>query len=856
MHHLSELSPQRLNKTGFPNNQKKRLHYSPSPEIKPGEQPMAIKRSGGLLNLSTAGSSPSTKRVIGLSQSKNDEMLKSFNELSFQNEDEELSRVLPPCTDKPKTIFTANKKKLQRKLEFQLTKSPKKPAFNTNNIFGSKPLESPFGKKSQLNLNLNLNLSLNSESSSSSSSISNLNSRHRSSPNSKWKANSNLNSNSNSNSNFNSNLNSNLNSNSSKISTPRKGMLSLHISRQHVKERRIASAPAANNGLYATPFKEEFSTPKLPNSASMSTVKPLLSVFSSNGLQSKSSKTNKGKKPPETPIKKFSGGIRDYIGDVEMSTPVDSFEHSTMNNTFTININNTTGNTSVGDDKFWESSRIEDADVNMDDRFNMDILSGFGPPRQIVDDEMESPTIKKSQTSIGLFKSGNYWQRAGSAQSLTSSEPIEKLKPNSIMTNFEINNVAYDPTTPIENFKSQSTTGSNKPPLLSWASTMVTDEIKSVDTHLMDKFGNCSLVGDGEFSQVYEVIFHNIKYAIKKSKQIISGPKKRKRMWEEVELLREVSAIKSEQGASQPIENDDTEDTVIMSMSSPRDGKDYVITLLSAWEHSDHLYIMTDYCENGTLDVFLQEHSDTTGKKLDEWRTWKIVVELMLGLSWIHEHNILHLDLKPANIFITFDGTLKIGDFGVGTKMINGSVETDFDREGDREYIAPEVISRHEYTTKADIFSAGLIMFEAAANVILPDNGSPWRKLRSGDISDAGRLSSGDLTKASSSNSVFDLDSAGTNPTEEELNIDYWTPKWFCDGSNALDKLVGCMLKPVPSERPTAIEILDTWECGFVELRRRCGAIVYEGDWGPIVGKEEVAIENEKLIGKMRIKGL
>lgn len=49
------------------------------------------------------------------------------------------------------------------------------------------------------------------------------------------------------------------------------------------------------------------------------------------------------------------------------------------------------------------------------------------------------------------------------------------------------------------------------------------------------------------------------------------------------------------------------------------------------------------------------------------------------------------------------------------------------------------------YTPFADIFSLGLIILEIAANIILPDNGTPWRKL-SGDLSDAGQLSSDNIS--------------------------------------------------------------------------------------------------------------
>ena len=422
-----------------------------------------------------------------------------------------------------------------------------------------------------------------------------------------------------------------------------------------------------------------------------------------------------------------------------------------------------------------------------------------------------------------------------------------------------------------------------------------------VDNHLLSKFGNCKLIGKGEFSIVYEVQFESVKYAVKRTKQKIPGPKTRLRKLEEVEILKSLRRIgeydnrESDHGTLREYDNNDTryEKRFRKQEGDFNDGRDYVLTLISAWEVHNHLYIMTDYCENGSLDLFLLKECESARNRLDEWRVWKILVEVMMGLKWIHSNNILHLDLKPANIFITFDGTLKIGDFGVGTKL---PISTFFDREGDREYIAPEIISRHEYTFAADIFSLGLIMVEVAANVILPDNGTPWQKLRSGDLTDAGKLSSSDLSEVirgtnngrlnnggtlkvmrNLSNSLFSgtgssVNTMGTdisnnvhihgddseNPEDVDVLIDqnvirkieYWTPYWFYDGKSILDRLVGWMINPNPEERPSSEQILESWECGLVELRRKSGATIYEGDYGPAVDYAE--LEQERSILKQR----
>lgn len=315
------------------------------------------------------------------------------------------------------------------------------------------------------------------------------------------------------------------------------------------------------------------------------------------------------------------------------------------------------------------------------------------------------------------------------------------------------------------------------------------------ENSLAQRFETQTLLGEGEFSMVWSVTTSKAKYAVKRTKKPLTGAKQRARRYEEVQALTALHAA----------------------------ADDPVIQHIESWEENGHLYIMTEFCENGNLDSFLSELGHTT--RLDEWRVWKILADIASGLKFIHSRGYAHLDIKPANIFITFDGSLKIGDFGMAVKV---PAPPGVEREGDREYIAPEVLSRGAYDTPADIFSMGIMIVEIAANIVLPDNGEHWHKLRSGDLTDAGRLSSGDIANGEHDGLPQPRPS--------------WAPAFMIDDSRALDRMVSALLSPDPINRPTAREILSVQEVQIVESRRRAGAIVFEGDFGP---EPEWAIRND-----------
>ncbi|KAM0287472.1 hypothetical protein ACHAQH_000425 [Verticillium albo-atrum] len=376
-----------------------------------------------------------------------------------------------------------------------------------------------------------------------------------------------------------------------------------------------------------------------------------------------------------------------------------------------------------------------------------------------------------------------------------------------------------------------------------------------IDDSLYGRFDKVELVGKGEFSSVYRVvkctsartsflsIFNGTPgrhspgspepdriYAVKKARRAIMGPKDRDNK------LREVRALQALTHA------------------------DHVVHYVDSWEHELHLFIQTEFCDEGTLDKFL---SNVGCKgRLDDFRIWKIIHDISLGLQSIHEAGFIHLDLKPANILITFEGILKIGDFGLATAW---PAAKGVDAEGDREYIGPEIL-RGKFDKPADIYSLGLILVEMACNVVLPDNGPAWVALRSGDFSEVPSLT----FSATSATQVRDVAGVPTGLSQDDLSLNqsivseiavnfdesFSKPPFHADSSpisspkrsellsppefmrdafhpDSLDQVVRWMTKPEPAERPTIQQLLESSGLAWVADRRRSAATVFEGVWGP-----------------------
>ena len=98
------------------------------------------------------------------------------------------------------------------------------------------------------------------------------------------------------------------------------------------------------------------------------------------------------------------------------------------------------------------------------------------------------------------------------------------------------------------------------------------------------------------------------------------------------------------------------------------------------------------------------------GEAVGQSRFLSIFGQLCSALAYLHSQNIVHSDIQPANLMLDSQGTLKLIDFGIARELARDKRRTPI--RGVSEYSAPEVLAGQAPTPAADIFAAGLVLFE------------------------------------------------------------------------------------------------------------------------------------------------
>eukprot|EP00002_Diphylleia_rotans_P038746 TRINITY_DN8859_c0_g1_i1.p1 TRINITY_DN8859_c0_g1~~TRINITY_DN8859_c0_g1_i1.p1 ORF type:complete len:508 (-),score=92.25 TRINITY_DN8859_c0_g1_i1:341-1864(-) len=143
--------------------------------------------------------------------------------------------------------------------------------------------------------------------------------------------------------------------------------------------------------------------------------------------------------------------------------------------------------------------------------------------------------------------------------------------------------------------------------------------------------------------------------------------------------------------------------SLLASLDSP-----YIVKHITSFTAGEVLYIVMEFCRNGTLGDYIKSQS---GKTLVERFVWKALLQVLLGLQEIHARNIIHRDIKTLNILLDDDLNAKIADFGIARRLgAHGEYAQTF--VGTPFYLSPELIDGQPYNDKADVWALGCLAYE------------------------------------------------------------------------------------------------------------------------------------------------
>jgi serine/threonine-protein kinase len=132
-----------------------------------------------------------------------------------------------------------------------------------------------------------------------------------------------------------------------------------------------------------------------------------------------------------------------------------------------------------------------------------------------------------------------------------------------------------------------------------------------------------------------------------------------------------------------------------------------IVTIFEFAEESNIPYIVMEFLRGTSLGARI---ATTPALTLDD--KLNVVAQLCDGLSYAHEQGVVHRDVKPDNVFILEDGSVKLLDFGIA-KLTSSTLTRQGDVLGSASYMSPEQVGGSELVDgRADIFSTGVVLYE------------------------------------------------------------------------------------------------------------------------------------------------
>ena len=124
-------------------------------------------------------------------------------------------------------------------------------------------------------------------------------------------------------------------------------------------------------------------------------------------------------------------------------------------------------------------------------------------------------------------------------------------------------------------------------------------------------------------------------------------------------------------------------------------------------------YIVMEYVHGESLKKTIEKKAP-----FDTLTTLSVAMQIASALSHAHKHHVVHRDIKPQNILVSVDGTVKVTDFGIARAATANTYAADVNAMGSVHYFSPEQARGGYVNEKSDIYSLGITMFEMATGKV------------------------------------------------------------------------------------------------------------------------------------------
>jgi eukaryotic-like serine/threonine-protein kinase len=220
------------------------------------------------------------------------------------------------------------------------------------------------------------------------------------------------------------------------------------------------------------------------------------------------------------------------------------------------------------------------------------------------------------------------------------------------------------------------------------------NEDKYLGKYLDDRYEILEVIGDGGMSVVYKAMCHRLNrlVAVKVLKDELVSNKEFRRRFQ-------------------------TEAHAVAMLSHPN-----IVAVYDVSHTSDSEYIVMELINGITLKQYMQRRGSLTQKEILHF-----TIQITKALSHAHSRGIVHRDIKPHNIMILRDSSVKVADFGIARLLTATQPDADSGGEaiGSVHYVSPEQAKGEVVDARSDIYSLGVVMYEMLTGRLPFEGDSP-----------------------------------------------------------------------------------------------------------------------------------